>query len=535
MAAFAVAFDGTRVVDASSTTGWTADTATPTAEPDFFYQGTGSISCTVKTSEIGMYYTSASQDLTTPKVAVLKVLATNKDVLDGNGLVLRIGSATTAYYQYNSVFTATTYPIAGGWQIVCIDPNVSQWRSSTTGSPSLSAVVYWAIRADFSATSKSQNVAMDAIDHVTNGTGLTGTAGDGASADGTFADFVTADEGTANNRWGIVKTLNGILYVSGVVTIGSSGAATEFTDSNQVLVFPHHRVTNGFCGIDFNIQNASTVISSKSCFFSGRGSLFTSDDTRPDYTTVGTSGTLDVSSSTFSVFRQIDWNSKVTAKTTVYVNGLKVVGDGVDLRGSTFSGCTGAADASYLGWNVATDPDGKLDSCSFTKGSTATHAIELGTTSPLNVTFRGITSTSYNASNGQNDSFFMVQRTAPDVVTINLVGCTGNFSYKTAGATVVVQSTVTVKVTVKNKAGAAIQGVRVLVYDTAVAPGDLGGIVREETNASGVAQESYNFVSPITARVIIRKKGYNPIRQDQPLGSGGLDITYTLEPDTIVE
>ncbi len=465
MAAFAVAFDGTRVVDASTTTGWVAESATPTAEPDFFYQGTGSISATIKTSELGFYYLSASQDLsTTPRVCLMKVLATNKDVLDGNGLVLRFGSATTAYYQYSSVFTAATYPISGGFQIVAIDPNVSQWRTSTTGSPNLAAVTYWGIRADFSATSKSQNLAMDAIDYVSRGKGLTGTAGDGVSADGTFTDFITADEGTATNRWGVVQTKDGILYVNGVITIGSSGAATEFTDANRVLVFPHHRVTNGFCGVDFDIQNAGTVISATSCFFAGRGALFTSDDTRPDYSVVGTAGTVTVTGSTFSVFRQIDWNSDVTAINTNYINGLRVVGDGADLRGAKFSGCSGAADASYLGWDVALDVDGKLDTTTFTKGTTATHAIELGTSSPTSVTLRGVTFSGYNASNGQNDSTIHVRRTT-GTVTLNLVGCSGNVSYKTDGATVtLVVDPVTASITVTDiSTGAAIQSARVLV------------------------------------------------------------------------
>jgi hypothetical protein len=347
VAAFVVAFDGTRV-DAADVVGtvWLTDGVTPAPEVDFFYQGAASMSAQVKTSETGFRAATASQNMS-GRTWIAKIIATNKDVLDGNGMVLRIGSATTAYYQYNNVFSASTYPIAGGWQVVCIDPNVSQWRSSTTGSPDLTAVVHWAIRADFSAQSKVANLGIDALDHVANGTGLTGTGGDGASTDGTFTDFVTADEGTVGNRWGVVQTKDGILYVNGVLTIGSA-TETDFTDSNKVLVFPNHRVTNGFCGVDFNVSNASSVISCTSCFFSGRGVLTGSDDTRPDYAIVGTSGLLTVSSSTFSVFRQIDWNNRVTAQNTAYINGLRVVGDGADLRGASFSGCTAAADASYL-------------------------------------------------------------------------------------------------------------------------------------------------------------------------------------------
>ena len=137
--------------------------------------------------------------------------------------------------------------------------------------------------------------------------------------------------------------------------------------------------------------------------------------------------------------------------------------EGADLRGATFSGCTAAANSSYLGWNVATDPDGLLDDASFTVGATATHAIEFGTTSPTDITLRGIAFSGYNASNAQNDSTLHVRRTT-GTVTINLVGCSGNISYRTDGATVVlVVDPVTFTLTaIDSSTGSAIQGAQVL-------------------------------------------------------------------------
>lgn len=466
MAAFAVAFDGTRVVDASSTTGWTADGATPTAEPDFFYQGTGSISAKVKTSEAGFYYTSGSQDMTTPQVWLAKILATTKDGLDGNGLLVRIGSGTGAYYEYRK-FSSTTYPVAGGWQILCIDPNVSGWRDATSGSPSLSAVVYWAIRADFSATAKSENVAMDAIDYIPNGKGLTGTDGIGATA-GTWADINTADEGTANNRYGIISSKSGIFYVNGVITLGNSGTGVSFSDTLQTIVFPAQYVTTGFCGIDFDLQNASTVITMTSCVLRGRGTLTGSDDTRPDYTVTGTTSTagLTLTGCQFNTYRRIDFTSKVSAQSCVFVSGGdRIEAAGADLRNSVLSGYTGSADSYAMSWNTSTSPNGLLDGMSFTKGSGDAHAIGFGTSAPTSFTLTDVTFTSYGAD-GTNSAALWFADTGSDItwtVTIS-GGTTPTYKKARTGDTVtIVSGAVTVAVNVKNSSGTNIQNARVLI------------------------------------------------------------------------
>lgn len=102
------------------------------------------------------------------------------------------------------------------------------------------------------------------------------------------------------------------------------------------------------------------------------------------------------------------------------------------------------------------------------------------------------------------------------------------------GATII-KNAVTVKITVVDKGNNPIEGVAVLVHDSGIPPGDTGGIVRELTDASGIATEPYNFVGPITAVVKTRKKGFISTKQSQPLGSGGLDITVTMSNDPRVE
>lgn len=279
--AITVAFDGTRLSEAESETdGGTWDEwdtgKSPSQEPDFVYQfgaSSASISLKVGTSETGVEFeaTTAVDYATTPRVMLFKVIATNYAALNtigATGMVLYIGSGTTTDRYNYYVHGADTYPIAGGWVFVPIDPNVTAYRDATDGTPALGSVDYYAISCTFTASSKSENVAMDAVDYFDSGTGLTLT---GNTPDGVFEDFVDEDEGTAANRWAIVRTVEGIIYVLGTLAIGTSGAATSFTDSNRVLVFPDSLTDVGFAGLAPNIENASSDITWSDCVFVGRG------------------------------------------------------------------------------------------------------------------------------------------------------------------------------------------------------------------------------------------------------------------------
>jgi hypothetical protein len=441
MAAVSVVFDGSRVIDAESTTNWVAASATPTLEPDFKYQGSNSISAQVKTTEVGFYYRQAgvAHNFSSPqRVWLAKVIATNKDVLDGNGLTLEIGTGTrTAYYRY-FVFTAATYPIAGGFQVVPIDPSVTSHRSATVGSPNISAVEFFGVQADFSATSRAQNVAMDAIDYITNGTGLTLVGGDGADVDGTFDDFINTDEGISTNRWGVVQTRNGILYVNGTLTIGSA-IATIFTDSNKVLVFPSGRFDTGFCGMKINLQNAASQVALTSCTFNGRGTQGT-PDTRPDYSVSSTVGVgASFTACSFNTFRNITANSKTTFSGCSFLNGLSLVQNSANITDCTFSGQTTTAGTALITSNLPN----QISGCSFNLAGGSGHAISI--TTPGTYSFSGNNFTGYGASGTTSAAIY---NNSGGAVTLNIVGGGSTPSVRNgAGATTTVNSNVSVTLT----------------------------------------------------------------------------------------
>ncbi|GEM_PF-2798807 len=292
-----VTFDGTRLSDAEALSpgngAWTDSAGTAAVlEPDYVYQNANSVSEKIKSTELGVGFDATTGvDFTTPKVALFKVLITTVGILSDTASTAGIiemgsGNRRVNYYRYY-VLRKSTYPTTGGWVIVPVDPNVAGYRDATVGStPSLSALDWFGFVATMTTTTaKAENLAMDAIDYVTSGTGLTIT---GSSS--TFTDFVTYDEGTSANRYGIVTTREGIIYVAGVLTLGSAVSSVSFSDSSKTLVFPNGRFDTGFCGLDINLSQSATAVTISSCTFIGRGRRGFGDFD----TTAGVNGTTEI-------------------------------------------------------------------------------------------------------------------------------------------------------------------------------------------------------------------------------------------------
>jgi hypothetical protein len=165
--------------------------------------------------------------------------------------------------------------------------------------------------------------------------------------------------------------------------------------------------------------------------------------------------------------------SNTTANNCSWNSCKSITAGGADLSGSVINNAQVGTDGSAVIWDVNSDPNGELDNMTFVKGTSSAHAIEFGTNVPTTMTLTGIDFSGYNASDGQNDSTFYFKDTSPTAITVNLSGCTGNFSYKTDGADItIVPDPVTISQTVSDTAGNPIINARVLI-EAADATGDL--------------------------------------------------------------
>lgn len=540
MAIVVVAVNNTRVEDCDSATGWASigGGSGASAEPSFPYQGVNLVNRKITSSTgAGFYYDPISDagtnhDMTTAskRTYMVKFVVTDYGGLQAtNGVRVRIGSGTTAYYDFitagsSSPLTVTDkYPDKGGVVIVPIDPNIAGYRNSTTGSPVLTAVDYFGFVAAFSASSaKSENFGVDAIDL---GTGLTLTAGDGVSTEGNFQDYLAFDEGTTNNRYGYVTALNTILNCYGGLTIATA-TATEFLDLTSKLIFLDGMFNSGWSNITVDLQNASTIVNI-GCQIDSLGTDSVVD-TRTDFIVTGTSGTLDLSA-TISNFRNITLTSACEVL-DANIECALLTQASADISNSVIKTRSATSIACLQDPTFGTTTD--LHDVEFLQTG-AGHAIEISTAGTY--TFTNLEFTGYGA-NTTDDAAIDVTASS-GTVTINITGG-GTPTYKTAGATVVIVNAVLVKITVLDAADSSVVvGARVLLE--AAAGGDLTAgddIIVGITNASGIIENTgFAFTNnqPVTGKV--RKGTTTPLYKQSPISgtisSSGFATTIFLVSD----
>jgi hypothetical protein len=525
MANATVAFDGGRVNDADALGSiWTdLGGGKCASEPDFVYQGVAAVSEKVGTTEGGVALDMvATVDYTTPKVWIAKCIATNSSALNNKGAtggILEIGSGgRRADYDRYYVIGGDTYPIQGGWLIIPIDPNGGNQSARPGTAPTLTAIDYYGWACDFGATSKAENVALDAVDWINNGSGLTCT--DGISGtDGNFALFATTDEDAAgNNRWGIVSTREGILYVVGVLTLGDSGTGVEFTSVGEVVVWPDAEFLNsvGFFGLDIHLQNAASVVSITNGTFISRGTSGGTVDTRAVVETIGTSGTATLSGCNFQNLADFICTSAISVQ-DCNIETVALTQGSADIEGCVITTHSATSVACLQDPTFAASTD--LNNCEFVFGSGG-HAIELSAVGAT-VTLTNITFTGYGADTTDNAAIDVTAATG--TTTINWSGGTEP-TYKTAGATVIIQNTVNVSVTALDS-GSAVEGARVhLLADTG---GDLPVDLSTTITRSGSVATATATAHKLTAGQLVRIKG-----ADQPEYNGIKTVATTPTANT---
>lgn len=341
----------------------------------------------------------------------------------------------------------------GGWMNVAIDP--AGTADYQDGGGSAGAWRYFAsLPYTLAAISKGTPHAVDAIRYGRGEIYVTGTGGNFTDM-ATYNDYNDATNGY--NRFGLFSYQSGSFLWKGLLSFGQSATSVTFSDSNKtILIDDTPAVYAGFNKIEVN--NASSSVTLTNVSIKALGTTSPGAFEMVDNATVSMTGCLFQNMNTF-VF-----DTNATIVSTTFNSCGVITHGGADFDSCIFQGYEGTSDTSYMVYDVAADPDGEMDNCDFTKGTASTHAITFGTSSPTTMTLRGISFSGYNASDSQTDSTLYFARTT-GTVTVNLIGCSGNISYKSAGATIVlVVDPVTFLVTVKDiDTGSVIVGARVFV------------------------------------------------------------------------
>lgn len=410
----------------ATATGWTDAGTTTQPDTDVFIQGTGSATYPLKTG-IGAALANAGSPVTVPTDGAYLIwiyhAAPNTLATEANGGMRMIAGDSLAAFIGWKVGGSDTYTY-GGWQNIACDP--AQTKDYTAGAPTEDGV-YQYVGFAFNQTgtvNRGNPMVLDALRY-----GRCELRINGGTSPDAAASFVgaAAQNDNISNRWGLLQAVAGGYLWKGLLTLGYT-SAVRFTAANaQILIDNTKRVSANFNKIE--IRQATSEINWTGISFlalgtASKGRLEVVDDCD-----------VNISGCTFTGMDTFIFKAASAVLNSIFRACGIITANGANFAGTLFEGYEGAADSSYLVWDVNTDPGALLAGCQFTKGGAATHAITFGTTSPTDINLPNtVVFSGYNANDGQNDSAVYIARDT-GTVTIHY---DGEISYKSAGATVVI-------------------------------------------------------------------------------------------------
>lgn len=481
-----VAFNGSNITTADSTTGWgvvkvTAGGGTPSpAAADGSIEGSGAVTTTSNQKLILLYFDTGTTynfnsgggnfgDLVYVWGNFLAAALLNNHNATNGGFGIFMSSGTPASNNYHlwSFYGGDNY--AGGWKRMAVDPLSTP--TSSAGTLNTGAIRYFGIFADTTnspSTLRFDNMICDSIDV---GTGLTVT---GTSTLGLFDELV-ADEAT--NRYGIVQALNdsqNAFELNGKLILGDTTAATNSTisDLNSKIFASEQIYYNGTA--DTNAIPL-TAIGVEAVGGTGTNSLTLGAAVG---STGGRSGVSLVGNATYDVgfdfsdgnvntgnyygcsfenltgtlsFDQASHNFKGNTLSSCgaisFASGSTaqecsfVQSGAINLAGSAaLTNCivTESTAASAVVITDSTAGTNNITASTFTSDGSS-HAVELnfqlsGATVGYNWT--GNTANGYATANGSTGNEVLWVRSTTGTVNITVSGSTGTVSYRTDGATV---------------------------------------------------------------------------------------------------
>jgi len=489
-----------------------------TLDTDIKKQGNNAITGTFRADgEVGYFDYGSAPVTAAGKHVRIWINTTNLPYMQpesSNGYEFYMYDGSTT--EYVVMFGSDTY--FGGWKNFVIDCDLFTTLT-------LANVQRWGIRVNHTGNAKNvDNMWADFIRYCDGYYATGGTSGDEIDLDGIFALDLAGG-------YGIIDRVEGVFFAAGDIQVGNGATTTWFEMLGEVLIFTDQPVAAGLyklrgegSGCRVNIVNS--VIQAAG---SGDNTRFILDMDDADIVSCNIENSFIVRAG------ESRFKSGQTINGDTLLDCGQILAGGADFSGASVAGYEGTANTSALVWTPATDPDGLLDDMTFIMGTAATHAIEFGTSSPLTMNLNGIDFSGYNNTVNQNDSPLHIKRTS-GTVTINLVGCTGitEDGYRTDGATVVIQATVILTITVKDKVGDAVVGAQVAIYDDSDTQ-----LMNEATIAGGVASESYNYPgSPVSGYYRVRRSSIGSTRYQYARGAvaideNGLNITVTVTEEPV--
>lgn len=529
----------TIINDCEANTGWAGDdTATPVNDVGSFYEGSNSLSTQLSNVDEHMYTTQDSVGAGTFNLdwsdSTLYLLVKDNlgKAFSAGGVMFVVGDGTNRVGYDVGGNNAPGLLLPTYFQSYKLDVSVvvaapGSFATFAGSEASLNQAAATQIGYGSNHLAKAvgavDNVFMDCFRYIANGSYALRINGGTSGTPETMAD-VQGDDVT--NGWGMVGNLIGDQYLFFAPTEWGEPTANAdhyFEASNEqwywlgdnggghavgVGNFPFRVVGNA---TDTGSWKATNVV----IVNTGTGVDF--DMSNENVDTIELSGCTMLGLSTISS-PSAGGTSRFISNTIFFQCG-QITHNGAPTNGCSVLESTVAADSSALVYDETSDPDGEIDNMTFSRGANAHHAIEFGVNSPTTMTVRGMVNTGFNAANDANDSTFYVRRTS-GTVTINIVGGSGNFSYKSDGATVViVEDPVTLTITVQDsQTGTPIEGAQVDIVEGSSFTGGASVSITRSGSTATVSHTAHGYETGNRVRIF---------GADQPEYLGVRTITVT--------
>jgi hypothetical protein len=399
---------------------------------------------------------------------------------------------------------------------------------------------------DTNVSVRADSIFIDQI-AVGNGLRITGTW-DSATYSGAWEEAVAYCTDFANRAWGMLQERDGIYYAFGKIYIGDTGQAADtlFEDSGKIIQFGTSQYYISAAWASTMPTDACGIVIEDHASWK---TTFT------DGVIVGTeqgrSGSVIVGNADQQLSFDMYGGNNAASLTNLYGTTLKKftgtieAGDDTDhkflsvslIESSQFNPgtanfknslvlATSDADGGLLIDDSGTDNISDLSFISDGSG----HGIYIDTTGTY--TFDNIVFSGYGATASADAAIY---NNSGGEVIINATNGSTGLTYKNGvGATTTVNNAVTLTVTVKDEANVVIVGASVSIYKDS----DDTELINEVTNASGIATESFNFVSDTDIYVRVRKSSsgttrYFPVATTGKITSAGFSLTVVLKEDSI--
>ena len=523
MATVTLTTPGTRLNSGDSATGWgnyNGGGQSPSSEAQNAYQGVTDVNKKITASgdRGGVDYihgTAVDTTAAANAIWVAKIYVTDfGDVDPVFGVEVATGTSEGNHYEFNVAGSGAKiplfleYPPEGGYIIAAIAPAVSAWATNTIGSPSPTAIDFFAGGADMIiGGAKAENVTLSAIDV---GAGLTYV---GAFTNG-MDDGRLFDQGDKlNGRFGFNRRVGGGLALIGRHAFGDGTTACTGTDSGA------RNWSDGYFGpgdagldIDLSVAAADLVLAAT---YTSDGAAHTEADTRATLVSVGTAQTCRIT----GIFD--NW-AELGLTASYIVTGV-LVADTITPAGATFDGAT-IRTTSPVGTACIVDPTiGDYTAVGFNQSGTG-HAIEFTTPGIYNIDELRFVGYDADGTNGA-----AVLNSSGGLVTLErLSGSTPAPTVRnTGGSTTDIPAVQALFSVVGVPAGAEIR-----IYDDDVGDGnDLGApLAGTESHVGG--DFGYTHSTPNNDVIVqVIHTGFLEENKPTSTGVGNNSITITLTPE----